>query len=95
MTPWAPDGAKNAFLLSYLSDAGHSEEGGLDQVVTHTAGHRLHQDSYCVPEDGDCGGEDEDAEDEGADRVNDRVLRLEVDYESSSEDSWSKNILMG
>ena len=58
-------------LLSYLSDAGHPEEGGLDQVVAHPAGHRLHQDSNGVLENGDCGGEDEDAEDEGADRVND------------------------
>ena len=55
--------------------------------MTHTAGHRLHQDSNGVPEDGDCGGENKDAEDEGADWVNDRVLGLEVDYESSSEDS--------
>ena len=62
--------------------------------MTHPAGHRLHQDSNGVSENGDCGGQDEDAEDEGADWVNDRVFRLEVDYESSSEDSWSKNILV-
>ena len=62
--------------------------------MTHPAGHRLHQDSNGVPEDGDCGGEHEDAEDEGADWVNDRGFGLEVDYESSSEDSWSKNILV-
>ena len=63
--------------------------------MAHPTGHGLHQDPYCVPKDGDCGGKDEDAEDEGADWVNDRVLRLEVDYESSSEDSWNKNIVVG
>ena len=73
--------------LSDLSDARHTEEGGLDQVMTDAAGHGLHQDPDCVPQDGDRGGEDEDAEHEGADRVNDRVLRLEVDDEGSCEDT--------
>ena len=68
-----------------LADARHPEEDVPHQVVAHTAGGRLHQDPEGVPQDGECGGEHEEAEDEGAYGVDDGVLGLEVDDQSSRE----------
>ena len=75
----------DSLLTAYLADARHPEEDVPHQVVAHTAGGRLHQDPEGVPQDGECGGEHEEAEDEGAYGVDDGVLGLEVDDQSSRE----------
>ena len=53
--------------------------------MADAGGGGLHEDLQRVAEDGDGGGQDEDGEDEGADGVNDRPLRLEVDHQGSRE----------
>ena len=52
-------------------------------IRTRYRGCCFHEDAHGVPEDLDGGGEDEDAEDEGADGVNDTPVRPEVDNCSS------------
>ena len=70
-----------------MFDALNTQEGGFDQVVTDAGGRGLHQHLQRVPQDGDCGGEDQDGEDEGADGVNDGPVRFEVDDDRCSEHS--------
>ena len=79
------DSLYDSLVTAYLADARHPEEDVPHQVVAHTAGGRLHQDPEGVPQDGECGGEHEEAEDEGAYGVDDGVLGLEVDDQSSRE----------
>ena len=57
----------------------------LHHVVADAGWCGLHEDLQRVAEDGDGGGQHQDGEDEGADRVDDRPLRLEVDHQGSRE----------
>ena len=53
----------------------------------------LHDDGYCVAEDGDGGGEHQRREHEGAHRVQHRQLRPQVDSQGSREHAWAGTVL--
>ena len=68
-----------------LPDALDGEERVLHDVVVDVRGGRLQQDAQGLAQYANGGGEHEDAEEEGADGVDDRPLRLEVDHQGSRE----------
>ena len=70
-----------------LPDALDGEERVLDDVVVDVRGGRLQQDAQGLAQDADGGGEHEDAEEEGADGVDEVPFRLEVDHDGCDEDA--------
>ena len=70
-----------------LPDALDGEERVLDDVVVDVRGGRLQQDAQGLAQYADGGGEHEDAEEEGADGVDEVPFRLEVDHDGCDENA--------
>ena len=70
-----------------LPDPGDGEEGVPHLGVAHPGRGGLHDDGQGLPQDGDGGGQDQHAENEGADGVDDDPVRLEIDDKSRQEHS--------
>ena len=70
-----------------LPDALDGEERVLDDVVVDVRGGRLQQDAQGLAQYADGGGQHEDAEEEGADGVDEVPFRLEVDHNGCDEDA--------
>ena len=70
-----------------LPDALDGEERVLDDVVVDVRGGRLQQDAQGLAQYADGCGEHEDAEEEGADGVDEVPFRLEVDHDGCDEDA--------
>ena len=71
-------------------DARNIEECVLDSWVAHTHWGGLHDDCHGVLQDADGGGKNQKAEDECTNGVNNNPIWLEVDDQSSNEDTLEK-----
>ena len=70
-----------------LPDTIHLEESALDDVVVDIGGCGLEEDAKGGSKDVDGGGQDQDAENKGADGVDDVPLGFKIDYDGSDEDT--------
>ena len=65
----------------------------MTDLVIYPRGRGLQEDGHCVLEDLDGGQEDEDAEHEGADRVDDDQVGVEVNHQRSNKHTLEMGIV--
>ena len=70
-----------------LLDSLDIKESVLDNVVAEPRGGCFHEDTDCVSQNADCGGQYQNTENESADWINYGPCGLEVDDKSGSENT--------